>query len=203
MKHALTAATLLLLATCPALADDPPPGAPPIPLWSSSPEHCSWVWRAGRDTGLWTETCSFETGKREVAYDAAQDLYAVTIDGKADVTVLRQFRDPGGPEALAATLKTQSLLSDDPECQMLQVTGEPPLAPAGWTAWRMMPTGKMKEAFDKELQEQIPDPPCGALGYAVDTVSFFMVKDGAPDRVFFVDLGQERSMLDITTLRLK
>ena len=71
------------------------------------------------------------------------------------------------------------------------------------TAWRVMPTGKLKEAFDKEVQEQIPEPPCGRLGYAVDTVSFFMAKDGMPDRVIYVDLGQERAMLDITTLRLK
>lgn len=191
-----------MLAT-PALAADPPSDAPPMPGWSSVPGQCSWVWREGRDTGMWTEACNLDTGVRAVAYDAAQDLFATTIDGKPDITVLRQFRAPGGPVALAGTLEAQGLLSKDPECQMMQVTDQPGLAPAGWTAWRVMPTGNLKEAFDKEVQEQIPLPPCGRLGFTVDTVNFFMVKDDAPDRVFYVDLGQERAMLDITTLRLK
>lgn len=198
MKHALALFGLALF-TLPAAAEE----TPPKPDWSSSPEHCAWEWRDGKDTGLWTEDCSFDTGRRVVAYDAAQDLYAVTIDGKPFTTVLRQFRAAGGPEALAATLQAEGLLRDTAECRMTQVTDEPNLAPPGWTAWRMMPTGALKEAFDKEVQEQIPEPPCGPLGYAVDTVDFFMVKDDAPDRVFFVDLGQERAMLDITTLRLK
>ena len=202
MKHALTTASGLLLLTLPALADSPPADAPPQPGWSTSPGHCTWVWREGRDSGLWTEDCSLETGRRVVAYDASQDLYRVTIDGKPFVTVLRQFREPGGPQALVPKLRAQGLLNDA-ECQMTQVTDEPGLAPPGWTAWRMMPTGALKEAFDKEAQEQIPEPPCGPLGYTVDSVSFFMVKDDAPDRVFFVDLGQERAMFDITTLRLK
>lgn len=194
---------LMAAAAAPALADEPPPDAPPVPGWSSAPGHCSWAWREGRDTGLWTEACSFDTGARAVAYDADQDLYATTIDGKPFATVLRQFRVPGGPPALLATLKTQGLIRDTDECQMMPATGDAGLAPAGWTAWRVMPTGALKDAFLKEAQEQIPEPPCGPLGYTVDTVSFFMVKDGVPDRVFFVDLGQERAMLDITTLRLK
>ena len=201
MKHALIASLLLLAG--PALAADPPADLPPVPGWSSAPGHCNWVWREGGGMGLWTEACSFDTGKRDVVYDAAQDLFTTTIDGKPDVAVLRAFRAPGGPEGLAATLKAQGLLLDSPDCQMMPMTGEPGLAPVGWTAWRVMPTGALKQAFDKEVQEQVPEPPCGKLGYAADTVSFFMVKDGAPGRVVFVDLGQERAMLDITTLRLE
>ena len=201
MKHAL-ALSLLLLAG-PALAADVPADIPPMPGWSSVPGQCGWVWREGRDSGLWTEACNLDTGARAVAYDAAQDLYATTIDGKPYITLLRQFRQPGGPQALAPALKAQGLLRDDPECQMMPVTDQPGLAPPGWTAWRVMPAGKLKEAFDKEVKEQIPLPPCGKLGYTVDTVNFFMVKDDAPERVFYVDLGQERAMVDITTLRLK
>lgn len=201
MKHVLALAAILFAT--PALAADPPADIPPMPGWSSSPDHCSWVWREGRDTGLWTEACSFSTGQWAVAYDAAQDSYVTTRDGKPHVTMLRQFREAGGPLALAPKLKAEGLLKNTDECQMMPVTDVPGLAPPGWTAWRFMPTGALKEAFDKEAQQQIPEPPCGPLGYAVDTVSFFMVKDDVPDRVFFVDLGQERAFIDITTLRLK
>lgn len=153
--------------------------------------------------GLWTEACQFDTGARAVAYDAATDSFVTTIDGKPDATVLRQFRVGGGPEALLGALKAQGLVLDNAECQMLKVTDTPSPVPAGWTMWNVMPTGALKQAFDKEVQEQVPEPPCGTLGYTADSVSFFMVKDDAPGRVFYVDLGQEAAMLDIKTLRLQ
>lgn len=202
MKHVAVAMLGLMLLASPVLAADPPADAPPMPVWSSVPGNCSWVWREGRDTALWTEDCHVN-GHRAVAYDEALDRYVTTIDDKPDITVLQQFRVAGGPQALAPKLKAEGLLKDTAECQMMPVTDQPGLAPEGWTAWQVRPTGALKQAFDKEVQEQVPEPPCGRLGYAADTVDFFMVKDGVPDRVFFVDLGQERAMLDITTLRLK
>ena len=201
MKHASATVLALLLCAAPALAADPPSDAPPKPGWSSSAKDCNWVWREGGGVGLWTEVCDFGNGLRAVAYDAARDLFTTTVDGKPDMTVLRQFREPGGPEALAAALKKQGLLLDSAECQMVKVPDT--AAPAGWTGWNVMPTGKLKEAFDKEVQEQVPEPPCGELGYTADSVTFFMVKDDAPGRVFHVDLGQDASMLDIKTIRLQ
>lgn len=203
MKHALPAMLGLMMLAAPVLAADPPADAPPMLGWSSVPGKCNWVWREGRDTGVWTEDCHVNSGHRAVAYDAALDRYVTTIDGKPDVTMLRQFREAGGPVALAAKLQAEGLLSPTAECRMTEVTDVPGLAPQGWTAWQFVPTGALKEAFDKEAQQQIPEPPCGPLGYRVDTVSFFMVKDDAPDRVFFVDLGQESAFIDIKTLRLK
>lgn len=200
MRHVSATVLALLLCAAPALAADPPSDAPPKPGWSSAPGHCSWVWREGGGVGLWTEACDFDTGARAVAYDAAQDRFVTTIDGKPDVTVLRQFRETGGPEALAAALKKQGLILDNAECRMVKVPGT--AAPAGWTGWNVMPTGTLKEAFDKEVQEQVPEPPCGELGYTADSVTFFMVKDDAPGRIFYVDLGQEAAMLDIKTIHL-
>jgi hypothetical protein len=84
---------------------------------------------------------------------------------------------------------------------MAKVADQP--EPAGWSAWQVVPTGKLKEAFDKEVQEQIPEPPCGKLGFAVDSVGFFMVKDDAPDRVLYANLGQDGTMIDLASIRLK
>jgi hypothetical protein len=53
------------------------------------------------------------------------------------------------------------------------------------------------------VQEQIPEPPCGKLGFAVDSVGFFMVKDDAPDRVLYANLGQDGTMIDLASIRLK
>ena len=97
------------------------------------------------DLGLWTETCKFDTGLWAVTYDAANNLFALRVNDGEPYTVLQEFRAPGGPTALLASLKTQGLILDDDQCQMAQVTDQP--APEGWTAWQVVPTGKLKAAF--------------------------------------------------------
>jgi hypothetical protein len=176
-------------------------GAPPVPFYATDRTACSWVWRQGGDLGLWTETCKFDTGLWGVTYDAAGHLFALQVNGGEPYTVLQEFAEPGGPPALLATLKTQGLVRDDAACQMAQVNDQP--APAGWTAWQVVPTGKLKEDFDRQVQQEIPDPPCGKLGYAVDSVGFFMVKNGTPGRILYANLGQDGTMIDLASIRFK
>jgi len=179
----------------------PVEGASPVPFYSTDKTACSWVWRQGRDVGLWTEACKFDTGLWGVRYDETKDLFALSVDSGEPYTVLQQFREPGGPIALLATLKKQGLVLDDAECVMARVADQP--APPGWSAWQVVPTGKRKEAFDAVVQEEIPEPPCGKLGYAVDSVGFFMVRDGHPDRVLYANLGQDGTMIDLASIILK
>ncbi|PZF78380.1 hypothetical protein DK847_00725 [Aestuariivirga litoralis] len=180
---------------------EPVEGASPVPFYSTDRAACNWVWRQGSDLGLWTETCKFDTGLWGVTYNERDNLFALRVDDGEPYTVLQEFREPGGPPALLDTLKQQGLVLDDPQCQMAQVNDQP--APAGWTAWQVVPTGRMKEDFDRQVQEEIPDPPCGRLGYAVDSVGFFMVKDGAPDRILYANLGQDGTMIDLASIRFK
>ena len=65
-----------------------------------------------------------------------------------------------------------------------------------------MPTGKIKEAFDAQVQLEVPPPPCGEVGYAADFIGFFMVHKDHPDRVVFVNLGQDGTMIDPFSLTL-
>ena len=180
---------------------EPVDGASPVPFYSTDKSACSWVWRQGKDLGLWTETCKFDTGLWGVSYDENNDLFALRVNDGEPYTVLQQFHEQGGPTALLATLKKQGLVFDKDECQMAQVTDQP--APAGWTAWQVVPTGKLKEAFDKQVQVEVPDPPCGKLGFDVDSVGFFMVKNDMPDRVLYANLGQDGTMIDLSSILLK
>lgn len=182
-------------------AHEPVADASPVPFYATDRKACSWVWRQGKDLGLWTEACTFDTGKWGVTYDEGRDRFSLRVNDGAPYTVLQQFRAAGGPPALLATLQQQGLVLDSPDCVMAKVADQP--APAGWSAWQVVPTGKLKEAFDKEVQEQIPEPPCGKLGFAVDSVGFFMVKDDAPDRVLYANLGQDGTMIDLASIRLK
>ena len=137
--------------------------------------------------------------------EAGCEIIRITAPNKAAAIALKdihqQFRAAGGPPALLATLKQQGLVLDLAECVMAKVADQP--APAGWSAWQVVPTGKLKQDFDAQVQIEIPEPPCGKLGYAVDSVGFFMVKDDAPDRVLYANLGQDGTMIDLASIRLK
>lgn len=175
-------------------------GAPPAPFYATDRQNCSWVWETGKGIGLWTERCKFDTGVWDVIYDAEKDHFALRVDAGEPYPVLRQFRKAGGAQALLADLKSSGLVLNDAECVMAQVADQP--APAGWTAWQVVPTGKRKEAFDSVVQVEVPEPPCGEIGYRVDLIGFFMVNDTTPDRVLYVNLGQDGTMIDINSIRL-
>jgi hypothetical protein len=66
----------------------------------------------------------------------------------------------------------------------------------------VVPTGAKKEAFDAQVQVEIPEPPCGALGFAVNSIGFFMVRDDQPDRVLYANLGQDGTMIDLASITL-
>ena len=170
------------------------------PFYATDKKACQWHWAQGRDMGLWTERCRFDTGLWEVTYDAAQDLFALSVDRGQPYRVLQQFR-AANAVALLPELKAKGLVLDDAECVMAQVADQP--VPEGWTAYQVVPTGKRKEAFDSVVQIEVPDPPCGELGYRVDSIGFFMAREGAPGRVFYANLGQDGTMIDLASLTLK
>jgi hypothetical protein len=176
------------------------PGAPVAPFYATDARDCSWVWKTGKGLGLWTEQCKFDTGLWDVVYDEARDLFALRVDAGEPYPVLRQFREPGGAPALLPALKKQGLVLDDAECVMAKVEDQP--APQGWTAWQVVPTGKRKAAFDSVVQVEVPEPPCGEFGYRVDLIGFFMVNDARPDRVLYVNLGQDGTMIDLASITL-
>ncbi|MFN4142558.1 hypothetical protein [Aestuariivirga sp.] len=170
-----------------------------VPFYSTDKQNCSWQWKEGRGIGLWTEQCSFDSGVWDVVYDPGKDVFSLRVNAGEPYAVLRQFRAEGAP-ALLADLKAQGLVLDDPECVMAEVPGLP--VPPGWTAYQVVPTGKRKEAFDAVVQIEVPEPPCGELGYTVDALSFFMVDGSHPGRVLFANLGQDGTMIDLASITL-
>ncbi len=175
-------------------------GAPPVPFYATDAKACDWSWKAGQGIGLWTETCTFETGRWAVEYDAANDWFALSVNGENPYPVVRQWRKPGGVEVLLPDLKAKDLVLDDPDC-VFQSTSEMQ-APPGWSAFEVMPVGKLKASFESQPTDEIPEPPCGELGMAVDYVGFFMVHKEHQDRVVYVNLGQDGTMIDIDSLTL-
>lgn len=175
-------------------------GAPPVPFYATDKKACSWGWLKGKDLGLWAETCNFETGKWSIAYDDKIDAFTLNVDGSDPFPVLRSFRKGAdeAPDALLPALKQAKLIPDDDECKF--APAENMNGPAGWSLWEIVPVGKKKEAFDAQGDDEVPEPPCGDLGYAVDYVGFFMIPDAHKDRVIHVDLGQDGTLFDPFTV---
>lgn len=177
-------------------------GGPAMPIYNTEKSSCVWSWKAGTGIGLWTEDCRFDSGRWDVAYDAANDWFALRVDAGDPFPVVRQFRKDGGltPDQLLPDLKARGLVLDDPEC-VFEVSAEQ-AAPAGWTQWHVKPIGKKKEAYEAQPADEVPEPACGELGYAVDFIGFFMVHKDHPDRVIYVNLGQDGTMIDLPSITL-
>lgn len=177
-------------------------GLSAAPFYSTDLASCAWSWKSGGGIGLWTEDCKFDSGHWNVTYDAANDWFMLRVDNGEPYPVLRQFHVAAGAglEALLPELKSKGLVLDDAECQFAETTEK--MAPDGWTSWEVVPTGKLREKFAALPQDEVPEPPCGQLGMAVDSIGFFMVKDGQPGRVLHVNLGQDGTMIDLPSITL-
>ncbi len=175
-------------------------GIPAVPFYATDKKACTWQWKAGKGIGLWTEDCTFDTGRWNVVYDEANDWFALQVNGADPFPVLRQFRAPGGMEGLLPELKSKGLVLDDAECVVAPSTDQP--VPDGWSEWEVVPAGKRKEAYDASPADEVPEPPCGELGLAVDFIGFFMAAKDHPGRILYVNLGQDGTMIDLPSITL-
>ncbi len=177
-------------------------GAPPSPFYATDKLACAWHWILGKGIGVWAESCKFETGSWEVQYDPQNDYFTLSVDGSSAYPVLRQFRKKPeeGPEVLLPELRKAGLIPDDDLCQF--APAESQAGPKGWSLWEIVPVGSRKEEFEQLPDDEVPEPPCGEIGYAVDYVGFFMVSESRKDRVLFVNLGQDGTMFDAFSIAL-
>ena len=176
-------------------------GASPQPVYHTG-ANCTWAWKTGRGIGVWAEECKFHTGLWALAYDAAQDNFALSVDGKNPFPVLRQFhkKPDEAPDALLKDFKAKGLISSDSECKFEKSKDHK--STGTWEFLEIVPTGRLKENFDALPKDEIPDPPCGEIGFAVGFVGYFMINSKHPDRVLYVNLGQDGTMFDPTSISL-
>jgi len=177
-------------------------GATPQPFFQTDTGFCKWAWKTGKGIGLWAEDCKFDTGLYAVSYDEKTDSFMQSVDGNDPYAVLRQFhkKPEEGPDALLPQLKAAKLVPDDDECKFQP--GEAAKNFGTWITYDIMPLGKRKEIYDASPSDEIPDPPCGELGVAVDFQAYFMIDSRHPDRVLYVNLGQDGSMFDPFSISL-
>jgi hypothetical protein len=203
MKPVLILAACLATAALPALAA---PVQPPKPAASAvDPKHCTWEWKTGAGIGVWTERCALDTGLWQLKFRDDLPGFALTIDGEDAGAVIHVFTKPADKDisAILPELRKRGFIPDDNEC-VFQTAGDYAGKPRGTQSFlEIVPTGKRKAAYDATPNDEIPDPPCGDYGTDPDGIRFFLADSAHPDRIVYLNLGQDGTMFDATTVTLE
>lgn len=198
----LAATMVLALLPLPALA------APPMPTTSTDASACKWEWKTGGGLGVWTERCSFN-GVWAVAYSEADRGFVLTVDGDDALVVLQSFAKAADADAasILPTLKAATKIPNDDECVMEPAAPETldALGPIPKTRafFEIMPTGARNTAFEATPPDEVPEPPCGDYGFDPDGLRLFMTDTRWPDRVFYLNLGQDGTLFDLATIEVE
>ena len=195
---------IVALAALSALAL--PAGAyaqPPMPTGSSVPGSCQWDWKTGGGLGIWAERCDLQTGVWEPRFEASLPGFVLTIDGKDEGTILQVFDKPAEADvsAILPALRAKGYIPDDDECVFEPAAIRP--APRTIAFYEIKPVGSRKAAFDATPEDEVPEPPCGEYGWSTHGVRYFLTDTRFPERVVYVNIGQDGTMFDDTTITLE
>jgi hypothetical protein len=176
---------------------------PPKPMGSTDAERCGWEWKAGGGIGVWAERCDLDTGLWQLRYDEALPGFALTVDGGDVAVVLQTFAKPAEApvSAILPDLRRRGYIPDDEEC----VFAPAAIRPAARTIafFDIQPTGARKAAFEATPVDEVPEPPCGDYGWSTHGIRYFMTDTRFPDRVIYVDIGEDGMMFDPETVTLE
>ena len=200
MKRLTFAAFGWLAFFVPALAGE----RPPEPGQSTDAARCEWLWKEGGGLGVWTERCTLQTGIWEPQFREGLPGFVLTVDREDNGTVLQLFTTPAGAEvsAILPELRRRGYIPDDGDCIFAPAISLPPVR--GTLAFfEIMPTGARKAAFDATPEDEVPEPPCGEYGWSTHGVRYFMTDNRYPDRVVYINIGQDGLMFDATTVTLE
>jgi hypothetical protein len=205
-----------ILAICfaglslPALAQVP---QPPKPTYSTDAEHCRWIWWSGAlpmggSIGAWTERCDLATGLWELDYTATLPGFWLTIGGEEQAPVIQVFSKPADADvsAILSELRERGYIPDDDECifvpaseTTLRTVGP---VPRTQTLYEIMPTGARLAQFEATPDDDVPEPPCGEYGWSTHGTRYFVTDTRHPDKVVYIDIGQDGMMFDQTSVTL-
>ena len=181
-----------------ALADEVE--LPPEPAWQTDAQSCAWHWREGGGIGLWAETCTFSTGEWQVVWDENQAAFVTLNNGVALGIAVQPWAVAHGSDISSLTQKLREAghLAIAADCEWQAVA----LRAAPRTMAFHVLTPKDPAALQPSALSEVPEPMCGPYGASTHGVRYFVTDLRWPDRVVFVDEGQERPMFEPASITL-
>lgn len=214
MKYVAAAICILSLTACQQAAE-PPTGASEVVAADPQPSEgmqqtfsgCDWGKVEGAGVAVWSYACPAEFGNVKLIADPA--LPGFSLEGTQDGVTSRSpaiilFDKATGDDvsAIVEQVRAKSPGPDTATCALEQIEGESMLP----NAWAFVPTGEAKArweaAVDGDALGDAPEQgPCGPLGPQIVGDRAFVVVDGDPTKVAFIEFGSEIQIFDPATLR--
>lgn len=196
------AAAALLAVSLPALAQ------PPQPTTSVDPAKCTWEWKTVGPLGVWAEKCALN-GLYQIEQRVDLPGFVLTVDGGDPVTVLQMFEIPGEADvtSVLTELRRRGYIPDDDQCAFVPASTETlaTIGPAPRTRafYEVVPTGARLDALEATPDDEVPEPPCGEYGWSTHGTRYFMTDTARRELIIYVNLGQDGTMIDQTTITLE
>lgn len=183
------------------LTTSPEPGAELQRTFSG----CAWGEAKGaHGLSIWSFACGPQFGNvRLVADDALPGfvLEATGPEGMDRRPAIRIFPKPA-VEPIDAILPAVRAASTGPATATCVFEPAPGVDHVGGGDFVLAPTGDAKAAYDAAISsDQMPEPPCGALGVSGVGDRVFRVLAGDSESVAWIDFGSEIQIFDATTLK--
>jgi hypothetical protein len=165
--------------------------------------NCTWGEVKGAVASIWSYACGAGYGNIRLVADDALPGFAIESTDPASPgrnPVIRFFDKPAGApiESILPAIRAASPGPGTDACVLAAArVSEDNAAPA----FVLAPEGAAKTAYEAALAgDEIPEPPCGALGIShVGDRTFRVI---GPDKVVFIEHGSEIQIFDASTLTL-
>ena len=173
-------------------------------VWSDTFTGCTKQQVEGAGLAISSYACGPDHGKVHLEADATLPGFVELQDTEQGILrepKIRIFKkDPAAP--IEAILEQVRAASPGPASASCILEKAPPAEGVAADRYYFAPTGEAKAAWDR-AQDGGPeaDPPCGSLGVQFVGDLYFVVLNGDPGRVAFIDAGSEIQIFDPSTLR--
>ncbi len=143
-----------------------------------------------------TQACRYSTGLWRVEVDPALPGLALWRDAERVTTVLQVFRKPADApiDVILPQLVAQGRVPDVEDCRFVAVSMR--AAARSIAFHQVRPVGKRLAAIEARIRDEVPEPACGDYGWSTHGVRYFMTDTLRPDRVLYIDEGQDGTLID-------
>jgi hypothetical protein len=160
---------------------------------SASPE-CAWVQKTAGQLSAWTMDCLSPHGQWTVTQTRSPDGFVLQVGTQTGPVVARVFALPSGTPITGWATALQKDAQIPAGCMFV--------AGSAANTFELVPTGALKAEFERINAYEVPVPPCGPFGMDADSRRVFVMDPSAPDRLIYVDQGQDMEMVQASSVRI-
>ncbi len=148
-----------------------------------------------------TSDCGYATGHWRVEVEPTLPGLALWRDAERIDTVVQLFTKTPTEEiaAILPALRSRGYIPDDDDCRFVPAEVRPMVRTIA--LFEIRPFGARLQRLQATPVDEVPDPPCGAMGWSTHGLRYFMTDLRRPDRVVYINEGQDGTQIDPRSIR--